>query len=365
MKHRKGIKIFLLLLLLLILLVACEQSVDTTKGGEQNPLKAMADSQEQYTLAAPDIPISFPRAHFPHKAYRHEWWYLTANLTTSSGQRFATQWTLFRIGMNKRHWYFAHAALADTIEHLAEFRQGREELGNVGFTTSPFSASIDDWSWQSTAELLPAQLSYGTPRYTEGEQIESWQVKLSLSGTPPYYLQGVEGFSQKHSVEKIASHYYSHPFIDVQGDIYWQGQWQSVTGKAWFDREWGSQMLAQDQQGWDWFSLRLTQDLALMIYRIRSDQDDFLYGSLMHRDGIIETLSARDIALQSLESEGVIYPEGFRLKVAPHGIDLNVAVINNKQIMRFGIEYFEGMVSFTGSHAGEGFVEMTGYSRSK
>ena len=30
--------------------------------------------------------------------------------------------------------------------------------------------------------------------------------------------------------------------------------------------------------------------------------------------------------------------------------------------MRFGIEYFEGMVTFSGSHQGKGFVEMTGYS---
>jgi predicted secreted hydrolase len=29
--------------------------------------------------------------------------------------------------------------------------------------------------------------------------------------------------------------------------------------------------------------------------------------------------------------------------------------------MRFGIEYFEGMVTFTGSHQGRGFLEMTGY----
>ena len=59
------------------------------------------------------------------------------------------------------------------------------------------------------------------------------------------------------------------------------------------------------------------------------------------------------------------YPYAFDLQVDKSSIglnvDLRVAVINQQQIMRFGIEYFEGMVSFKGSHVGEGFVEMTGY----
>lgn len=365
MSTRKGLRLLFLLVLLLLLLAACEKRIEIDGGADKNPLKAMIANQEKYKLAAPNNVITFPRAHSPHKAYRHEWWYLTANLTTSSGQRFATQWTLFRIGINKRHWYFAHAALADTQEHRAEIRHGREDLGNVQLTQYPFSAAIDDWLWLSSAALLPAQLNYGTAKHGAGaddNEEGNWQVKLDLSASAPFFLQGVQGYSQKHSSEAIASHYYSHPFIDVQGDILWLGEWQSVTGRAWFDREWGSQMLSKDQQGWDWFSLRLSKDQALMIYRIRSEQEDFLYGSLMHRDGSIEILTINDIKLKSHAVTSGLYPQGFSLKVKPYGIDLNIAVINENQIMRFGIEYFEGMVNFTGSHTGEGFVEMTGYS---
>jgi len=138
-----------------------------------------------------------------------------------------------------------------------------------------------------------------------------------------------------------------------------------MTGSAWFDREWGSAMLARDQQGWDWFSLRLSTDKALMIYRIRSSEQDFVYGSLMHRNGNIEILERKNIKLLSHVSDTLDYPYAFDLQVQKPSIglnvDLRVAVINPQQIMRFGIEYFEGMVSFKGSHVGEGFVEMTGY----
>ncbi|QFI38008.1 carotenoid 1,2-hydratase [Moritella marina ATCC 15381] len=366
----------LLTLLLGLLLLPYGKQSETPSFLNRNPLKVREGEALQYTQASPQNKLSFPQDHLPHKDYRHEWWYLTANLQSDTGMRFATQWTLFRTADNQAQWYFAHGALADTKVHLASFRQGREELANVTLTEQPFSAVIDDWLWQSTAallpekrlsserlpaQLLPATLSYGAARSDD----EGWQVKLSLATASPFFLQGEQGYSKKHQNEAIASHYYSQPFIDVKGEILWQGQWLNVTGSAWFDREWGSAMLAQDQQGWDWFSLRLSTDKALMIYRIRSSEQDFVYGSLMYRDGRIEILDANDIKLVSHVSDTVDYPYAFDLQVEKKSIGLNVdvrvAVVNQQQIMRFGIEYFEGMVTFKGSHAGEGFVEMTGY----
>ncbi|HEY7865625.1 MAG TPA: lipocalin-like domain-containing protein [Psychromonas sp.] len=333
-----------------------------------NPLHAQTDAK-QYQLPSENSTVIFPEAHWPHKNFRHEWWYLSAILKTEDGLRFATQWTLFRTAVNKQHWYFAHAALADTQLHRAEFRDGREELGNVELKKSPFSARIDDWSWQSSAHLFPAELSYGSAKYflagglNDDPQAlrENWQVKITLSTSKPFYLQGVKGFSKKHPNKNIASFYYSQPFVEVKGKILWQGEWQNITGEAWFDREWGSAMLAEEQQGWDWFSLRLNKDQALMIYRIRSSQDDFLYGSLMNSNGDIKTIKNEDIKLTSREIGEGGYPRGFTLKVEPFAIDMNIDILNDQQIMRFGIEYFEGMATFSGSHRGEGFVEMTGY----
>jgi len=334
----------------------------------KNPLHAQT-GEDQYQLPSENSTLIFPEAHWPHKNFRHEWWYLTAILKTENGLRFATQWTLFRSAVNKQHWYFAHAALADTQVHLAEFRDGREELGNVELKNAPFSARIDDWIWQSSAHLLPAQLSYGSAKYVIAgglsddpqAQQENWQVNIALSTSKPFYLQGVKGFSKKHRSKNIASFYYSQPFVEVKGKILWQGEWLNVTGDAWFDREWGSAMLAEGQHGWDWFSLRLNKDQALMIYRIRSSQDDFLAGSLMESNGVITTLTNEDIKLTSQDIGQGGYPRGFTLQVEPLAIDLKIEILNDQQIMRFGIEYFEGMATFSGSHRGDGFVEMTGY----
>jgi predicted secreted hydrolase len=405
-------KIFMLTLITLLsffLLAACSDE----KPAKRSALKGLSDTLGDFEQPTKDPVITFEQAQAPHKNFQQEWWYLTANLTTESGEELAAQWTLFRRAVEDKHWYFAHAALADANQHQSAFRSGREELGNVEITTQPFKAVIDNWQWQSTQGLLPANLRYGNvmsanteqplassskqqplankltvqqpmsdkPIVAEpaveglAEQAQRWQVNLNLSldealiGKTPYFLQGENGFSQKHHTLAIASYYYSQPFINVSGEVFWQNKWQKVTGNAWFDREWGSQMLAEDQQGWDWFSLRLNENTALMVYRIRSDIKDYLYGSIMRRDGTIKTLSSSDISLTKikvntkLQSSGDSsrYPEQFSIVITQHDIDIEVSVINNKQIMRFGIEYFEGMVKFSGSHQGSGFLEMTGY----
>ncbi|MEH6454002.1 MAG: lipocalin-like domain-containing protein [Psychromonas sp.] len=339
------------------------------KNSDGNLIKILSDNDPQFQLASEENNIGFPQAHWPHKSYKHEWWYLTANLCNESGQRFATQWTLFRTAIDDKHWYFAHAALADEQQHFAEFREGREELGTVEVIDTPFSAVINDWTWLSSADLFPAQLNYGSPQYLlQSENVVDanlpkthWRANLSLSANKGFYLQGDNGFSVKHLSENIASHYYSQPFIEVNGEIYWQGSWNKVFGRAWFDREWGSAMLAEDQQGWDWFSLRLNEQQALMVYRIRSQKQDFIYGNLMNSDGSSQVISSSDIVVTSAQIPNSTYPESFTLTVEKMAIKLNVKIINDQQVMRFGIEYFEGMVVFTGTHSGEGFVEMTGY----
>lgn len=371
-------------LLRLLLLIFCISACSDNKVEKRSALKSLGDTAGNFAKPSRNNVIKFPDAHGPKKSFQQEWWYLTANLTTENGDTLATQWTLFRRSVEDKHWYFAHAALADAIEHQSAFRSAREELGHLAISTEPFNAVIDDWQWQSSKALLPANLRYGEfidLAIADSEPLNSslakpsqerrsrWQVNLDLSldiydeNTPTYFLQGEQGFSQKHHTLDIASHYYSQPFIHVSGEVYWHNKWQKVTGKAWFDREWGSQMLAEDQQGWDWFSLRLNAQTALMVYRIRSNKKDYLYGSVMHKDGSIKTLSNTEIVLQnnSVIVANEQYPDAFNIKIAQQGIDINVKVINKNQIMRFGIEYFEGMVSFNGSHQGQGFLEMTGY----
>lgn len=347
-----GLLIFFIFIFPFIFIGGCDKIADENK----SPVEYLHTNSDLYQQVSTGNKLVFPRDHWPHPDFHHEWWYLNASLTTNSGQLLAAQWTLFRTSANKRHFYFAHAALADEQQHHSALRHGRVEFNNVSITQHPFSAVIDDWSWQSKSELLPATLTFGNEH-----QQPQWQAMLELTSTSPFFLQGQQGYSQKHPQPDIASYYYSQPFINVSGRVFWQGQWQKVSGNAWFDREWGSKMLGPDQLGWDWFSLRLTKSTTLMIYRLRSNLDDYISGSIMHKNGDMVTLSAADIELNTLNDKKQPYPVGFILSIPTQAINIELHTINKKQLMSFGIEYFEGMVSFSGSHQGRGFLEMTGY----
>ena len=140
----------ILTLLLLLFACACSEhrnDVDNNSG-QRSPIKGLGDHSSIFEKPNPEHIIRFPQAHAPHKSYQQEWWYLTANLTTQNGESLATQWTLFRRAVEDNHWYFAHAALADTKQHQSAFRSAREDLGNLAISTTPFNARIDDWQFR-------------------------------------------------------------------------------------------------------------------------------------------------------------------------------------------------------------------------
>ena len=53
------------------------------------------EHNNKFRVADPSYQITFPRDHGPHKNFRIEWWYLTANLKSDSIDNLGIQWTLF------------------------------------------------------------------------------------------------------------------------------------------------------------------------------------------------------------------------------------------------------------------------------
>ncbi|MGH8538715.1 MAG: lipocalin family protein [Gammaproteobacteria bacterium] len=43
----------------------------------------------------------------------------------------------------------------------------------------------------------------------------------------------------------------------------------AVHGSSWMDREWSTSALGDDQVGWDWYSLELSDQREIMFYRLR------------------------------------------------------------------------------------------------
>ncbi|GAM60976.1 attH component of attEFGH ABC transport system [Vibrio ishigakensis] len=145
------------------------------------------------------------------------------------------------------------------------------------------------------------------------------------------------------------------------------GTLHTVTGKGWIDREWSSQFLLDSQQGWDWFALRLDDDLSLVLFQLRDSQTgkaSYSHGRIMQKDDLGIPLDPDQITLspiQYTDIETSSYPTAWQISVPKYDINLEVSAINPNARMPLTVPYWEGPVSISGSHQGEGYMELTGY----
>ncbi len=322
-----------------------------------------------FTAVTPGAALEFPRDYGAHRGFRTEWWYLTANLRDASGASYGVQWTLFRfklapdpeeMGWADRTVFVGHAAATSASEHLFTETLARGGVGQAGVTAQPFRAFIDDWSLETRVEDPGAGIS----RLTVAASGEQFRYRLSLTTDTPPVLQGDKGYSRK-SESGQASYYFSQPFYAVEGELVLHGAPIKVSGRAWMDREWSSQPLSRDQKGWDWFSLHLSSGEKLMLFRLRSVAGrDFLSGNWIDADGASRQLAPDDISLDPLATtklQAATLPTSWRVSVKSRGLTIETTPLNPASWMATRSSYWEGPIRFTGSHSGEGYLEMTGY----
>ena len=354
-------------------------------------------------VADPSYKISFPKDHYSHDSFDIEWWYLTANLQDGKGNDYGLQWTLFRFrnpnitsidatsDWNNEHIYMAHASVHSESKHWFSEKFARGNVSNAGIDQTPFKLFIDDWQWSgATAGLLPATLNFNAKLISNNEEdskmADQLNVQLNLSNTGAYVLQGQDGYSIKSADGKYASHYYSAPFINIDGtftireslsapdlstdsnsnpNLNDSDRQIAVRGNAWFDQEWTSQLFDQATMGWDWFSLHLDNGDKIMAFRMRlQGQPNYITGTYIEADGSTTTLMPSDIELNVIELTAVgnkKLPLNWQLKIENKDINISIKVTKNDQWNPASIAYYEGTVGVSGTHTGKGFLELTGY----
>ncbi len=315
-----------------------------------------------FTVPERGYEFTFPRDHGPHPDFRIEWWYLTANLEAADGTPYGLQWTLFRSALapeEKEGWgspqiWFAHAAVTTPEAHHVAERIARGGIGQAGVIADPFDAWIDDW--------LMSGPDFNTMRLTATGSDFAYDMTLTAQG--PLIFQGDQGYSVK-SEEGQASYYYSQPFFAIEGTLSLPEGDVEVTGAAWLDREWSSQPLADNQTGWDWFSLSFDGGEKMMGFRLRQTNGaHFTAGTWISPEGKTEAFANGVFNADPLdisEVAGRQIPTDWRVTVPQKGVDVTVSALNPDAWMDVNVPYWEGPVVVTGSHPGRGYLEMTGY----
>ena len=357
-------------------------------------LGCMVDAQSPWKEATAGYVFSFPRDHAAHPDFKIEWWYYTGNVKTEAGRRFGFQITFFRVGVehtpaNPSKWavrdlYMTHLAVSDPQGQKYRYaeRLSRGGPGLAGAAIDRYYVWNEDW----TGGLFGSQHKLHAFDARAG-------IDLVLDEGKPPAINGINGINQKGAREGNASHYYSLTRMPTRGVIMVDGERFEVTGNTWMDHEFSTSFLEPEQRGWDWFSIQLSDNRELMLYRMRradGSRDPRSSGTLVDANGKTTHLSNDDFSVTPGRStftskNGAVYPIEWNISIPAHNIDLHVTTPLADQelslIESTGVAYWEGMIDIRQSGrqavgpsgrqavgpsgrqavSGVGYLEMTGY----
>jgi predicted secreted hydrolase len=333
-------------------------------------------------------PVSLPRDLAAHPNVQTEWWYYTGHGETNSGRRFGFELVFFkrRTDLDKfslvplrllgNPIYFAHFALTDVGEK--KFRYAHRKSAN-GFFDLPASASerhfhlrLGDWSLREAKDAHVLRATIG------GDVV--FEATLRPAKKPVMNGIARDGVSFKDEGE--ASRYFSYTRMEMEGDLILDGAAaEHFNGAAWMDREFGTWTPTENQKGWDWFSIQLSNETELMCYQLRNGAggvSDFSSGTYVDKNGDSIALGRSDFTIEptgfwkSPHTEAT-YPSGWNVKVPKFDLDLTVTpVMENQELDTRGttmIVYWEGACEVRGKATGadvlgRAYVELVGYDRS-
>lgn len=336
---------------------------------------AKAATRVEYPPVQPR-PLRFPRDHGAHPDYRIEWWYVTGWLKRPNQREAGFQLTFFRLRsghgednpsrFSPRQLLFAHAAIADPQYgrlRQAE-RSARADGQYAGFALEAARVWLGQWRLEQN----------GADEYRIEANGEDFAYSFALETRAPPLLHGLAGFSQKAPDARHASFYYSRPQLALRGELILPTGRERVTGLAWLDHEWSSELLPANAEGWDWLGINYNDGAALMAFQMRAnDAEEPLWTAATWSPpaGRAMTFSAAAVRFTPREQwtsprSRVRWPVSWQVTIGNRSITV-VPLFADQELdgrRSTGVLYWEGAVRAydeVGDPIGHGYLEMTGY----
>ena len=334
--------------------------------------------------------LEFPKDHGAHSGYRTEWWYYTGNLRSETGDLYGFQLTFFRRQISPpgaaKTWpsppsawrtqqiYLAHAAVSDVAgkRHLQAELVSREALTMAGVLHRPPETVVYLKNWSARIGAEAQVLNVDTDEFS---------YELTLKPVKQPVLHGRAGYSLKGSSPERASCYYSYTRHEVEGRLTIAGKTFAVSGQGWMDHEFSTAFLEPGIEGWDWFSLQLSDRTEIMLFLLRADDGGISSvsgGTFVDPGGKTRAIGKDEFTVTILDTwksphSKAVYPSRWRLQVFPYFLDLTIFPnLADQEMQTFestDVTYWEGSVSIRGTRdanpiKGQGYVELTGYAES-
>ncbi len=147
-----------------------------------------------------------------------------------------------------------------------------------------------------------------------------------------------------------------------------------MTGEAWFDHEWSSDVMDEQARGWDWLGVNLADGGALMAFRMRDAAGNARWAAATLRapDGSVRTFAPDEVAWTPTRKwrsprTGAEYPVAWRLRVGQREFEVEPLMDDAELDSRSstGTIYWEGPIELRapgGAPLGRGYLELTGYA---
>ncbi len=339
--------------------------VNQNKAKQEN-LNARIARFSVFDPVLPGKPVILPRDFGLHLGYQYESSTFFANLTDDNGTKYWASWDVYRVALDENmgsgwrqpHVFVANASLSTSTFNLFEQRVARGGIGLVGVEERPFRFWIDNWEWKAlTRYPLPGKLR------VDGD---SFSLDLKSYANGPYVIGGDNGYRPKHDLVPVASYQFGAPFLKVNGQVSISGREVDVSGVGWLAKEWGSNLLDTKLQGMDRFGIHLSDGRRLSINQSRiNKQLPYVFGTIANKIGAVVELSDDDISIKpnrfAFLRGGQRVPVQWVISIPEHDIQIVVDALNQRQWLPSLIPYWIGAVEITGSHGGEGFMQLMGY----
>lgn len=252
--------------------------------------------------------------------------------------------------------YLAHMALSDVQNqrHYAAERYSRGAAGLAGAQAQPFRVWLENWVIELDSTVA-AQRNSDLPVHIHAQTDPSeGHVALSLSLAPvkPLVKHGDNGFDIKGSQDGNASYYLTFSRMQTSGTLTINGESFEVSGLSWMDHEWSTSVLDDDQEGWDWFSMQLSNGYDLMYYELRDRQgglSPYSTGTVIDPDGTPRRYAHGDARLESQRywtspHTGGRYPVSWVLQMPDEELELQIETLFDDQEMNVSLSYYEGEI---------------------
>ncbi|MFO8054398.1 MAG: lipocalin-like domain-containing protein [Bacteroidales bacterium] len=310
--------------------------------------------------------------HFPADEGRHpneptEWWYTVGHLTgDSTGNDYSYMLTYFfypYMGYDGfRIFTITNETTGAFYDQTLPVNYNTLSEDSLNIQADPSGSSPEEWKNTTgpSGKAEPFQYSISASAQHGAFNLYYNTLKRPLIlGDSGYFHQGASSYT----------YYYSQTGINVSGTFTFDNISETVSGKAWIDRQWGT-FNPSSKEEYEWFSIHLSNGMDINLWNIFTPENK-VPDTSTYRLCNMYVNDSTDIFTSDFQIDRLKYkytPDmqkcyAQKWRFQADTVDLTITANHHENEISLPFRFFEGSISVQGiiggdSVTGIGFAEL-------